>query len=275
MPDPSPHPVSPASRADPAGHGVAPPAADAAARGDVARVSTPATPRHLAGQTQQLFTSGPRFKRLIQHYRPYICPFGDLIEQIPQGATVLDVGCGGGMFLGLLASAGRIGRGVGFDTSASAIETARAMAMRLPAEQQVLTFHQLDAAADWPTAPDDGNESGESAASDLTLFDAVSIIDVVHHVPRRHHGDLIRRAARRLRPGGTLLVKDIPPRPIWRATANRLHDLVLARQWVHLPRPGDIRSWADEAGLRLVRRERINMLWYGHEMMVFEKPSDM
>ena len=217
----------------------------------------PSPSGQLSARTRRLFTTGPLFKRLIQHYRPYIFPIGELIEQIPLGASVLDVGCGGGLFLGLLASAGRIAHGTGFDASGPAIETARGMADLLPADQQVLTFHQLDAAEPWPEGP----------------FDAVSIIDVMHHVPPKRHRDLIHRAAARLGPGGMLLVKDIPPRPFWRACANRVHDLVLARQWVHLPRPEDIRSWAEAEGLSLVRRERINMLWYGHELMVFVKPG--
>lgn len=222
-----------------------------------AQPSSHTPPGQLAARARRLFTTGPVLKRLIQHYRPYICPFGQLVEQIPPGSTVLDAGCGGGLFLGLLASTGRIARGTGFDSSGPAIEIARRMAERLPAEQQVLTFHQLDAAAPWPNGP----------------FDVVSIIDVMHHVPPRQHRELIQRAAERLGPGGTLLVKDIPPRPYWRACANRAHDLALARQWVHLPRPEDIRSWAEGEGLSLARSERINMLWYGHELMVFVKPG--
>src|SRR4051812_38352748 len=87
-------------------------------------VSMP-TPASLAAVAGSLYTEGPRVLRALQHYRPYICPFHRLIGCVPAGPapgpSVLDIGCGGGLFLMLLAMAARVGRGVGLDAAGPAI----------------------------------------------------------------------------------------------------------------------------------------------------------
>ncbi len=207
----------------------------------------------LAATARRLFTDGPPAWRLLQIYRPYICPFDVIIDAVPQGARVLDIGCGGGLLLGLLAAAGRIGGGIGFDTSVPAVELARGMAGRsFPGR---LDFEALAVQDSWPEG----------------TFDVVTAIDVLHHVPPSAQAGVVAQAAAKVRPGGLLLVKDMVTRPWWRAAANHLHDLVLARQWIHTPEGGDIVAWAGAAGLVLERERIDNVLWYGHRLQVFRK----
>src|SRR5947208_2041928 len=86
------------------------------------------TPGQLAGFSKGLYGSGPLLMRKLQHWRPYICPFEELIRHVPGGASVLDAGCGGGLFLALLAATGKRITGQGFDISSPAIDVARTMA---------------------------------------------------------------------------------------------------------------------------------------------------
>jgi len=207
----------------------------------------------LAGR---LYASAPRLRRTVQGLRPEICPFDVLVDAVPAGASVLDVGCGSGLFLGLLAASGRLGQGQGFDSDASAIAAAEAMRGGLPADQAArLEFRHQAVAAPWP----DGR------------FDVVALIDVLHHVPLGERAGTITRAADRVAPGGLLLCKDIAPRPLWRAWANRLHDLVMARQWVSYTALDQVVAWAGDAGLVAVRRERMNRWWYGHDLAVLRR----
>jgi 2-polyprenyl-3-methyl-5-hydroxy-6-metoxy-1,4-benzoquinol methylase len=214
------------------------------------------TPAALASIAQQIYTKGPLLTRTLQHWRPYICPFDLVIVEVPAGSFVLDIGCGGGLLLGVLARTRRISGGVGFDFSADAIRVAAAMTEELGEDCDLKFFH-LSALDEWP----DGD------------FKVITMIDVMHHVPIGAQRDVFRRAAARLQPGARLVYKDIAPRPRWRAWANTVHDLVLARQWVHYISMADVIQWAEKDGLVLERAYQVNRLWYGHHFAVFTRPN--
>jgi 2-polyprenyl-3-methyl-5-hydroxy-6-metoxy-1,4-benzoquinol methylase len=213
----------------------------------------------LASVARTIYVDGPAVHRGMMALRPYICPFDRLIELIPVGASVLDVGCGCGLFLGLLAATGRTTRGFGFDVSEAAIPTARRMARRL-SESDIptdLRFERIGVDDPWPSGS----------------FDVVSLVDVMHHVPPARQRGLFAAATGSVRAGGLLLYKDVGPKPLWRAWANRLHDLVLAREWVHLIPAAQVEGWGREEGLELLHSERINRLWYGHDLLAFRRPG--
>jgi 2-polyprenyl-3-methyl-5-hydroxy-6-metoxy-1,4-benzoquinol methylase len=216
------------------------------------------TPRELSEIAQGCFREGPLLLRKLQHYRPFICPFGELLPRVPTGSSVLDVGCGGGLWLALLRETGRISRGVGFDSSRRAIELAQTISLSKREGAGDLEFLELPAEAAWPVAP-----GGRP-------FDVVSIIDVLHHVPPAVAPMLFRNAAERLGLGGVLLYKDIYPGS-WRSACNRLHDLMMARELIHLVPTEKVVGWAKDAGFELVYSERIDMLWYGHVVCEFRK----
>ncbi|MCW5765213.1 MAG: class I SAM-dependent methyltransferase [Phycisphaeraceae bacterium] len=213
------------------------------------------TSAELAGVARGLFPHGPRLFRRLQHLRPRICPFERLIPFVPMGADLLDVGCGGGLWPGLLCRLGRVRSVIGFDSSAGAIALARSM--HLPEGSVRPRFEHLPVQAPWPQGP----------------FTCVSVIDVMHHVPPGAQASLIELAASRLAPGGVLIYKDMCLRPRWRAWANRLHDLLMARQWIRYAPIADVERWALAAGLTLEHASSHNRLWYGHELRVFRKPA--
>jgi 2-polyprenyl-3-methyl-5-hydroxy-6-metoxy-1,4-benzoquinol methylase len=213
------------------------------------------TPAQLSMLARALYTDGSWLKRTLQTHRPRICPFEVLISAVPEGASVLDAGCGSGLFLGLLARAGRITKGFGFDASAVTIVFANQMKARHP-QGALLDFVHHDAGQPWPEGD----------------FDVVSVIDLLHHVPRPQQKAVIHEAAKRVKPGGILLYKDMVTHPRWLAWVAVLHDLIFARQWVSIRPYPSIKSWIVAAGLVERQHTRITMYWYGHEMGVFVKP---
>lgn len=207
---------------------------------------------------KDLFTRGPRLARTIQHLRPYICPFHLLVEVVTPGASVLDVGCGSGLFLGLLMKRIGLRTAVGFDFSSTAIALAQGMRENLSAaDRAALRFECRDAGDEWPEG----------------YFDVVSMIDVMHHVPPQAQKAVFAKAVSRVAPGGVLLYKDMADTPAMLSLANQLHDLAMARQWINYAPLEDVRDWGREAGLELEKEAACRMLWYAHEWLVFRKPT--
>jgi 2-polyprenyl-3-methyl-5-hydroxy-6-metoxy-1,4-benzoquinol methylase len=201
-----------------------------------------------------LFEDGPWLLRTMQHYRPYICPFHELLPFVPAESTVLDVGCGSGLFLGLLHHFNFRIQGFGFDASRVAIECARRMAQRHG--NGCLRFDHVHKDDSWPAGQ----------------FDVVSILDVLHHIPVDHQESAFRTAASAVRPGGLLVYKDISNAPWYCAGANRLHDLIVAREWIHYVPIASVEEWA--AALRFEQQSAgsFRMLWYQHDLRVFRRP---
>jgi len=202
----------------------------------------------------ELYNNGPSFFRFSQRWRSYICPFHLLIDLVPRNAKVFDVGCGAGLFLAILAHRKQILSGVGIDYSKKAIELANSMAENLP-DNHDIEFLFLNAHDPWPD-----NQP-----------DFISVIDVFHHVEPNQQKALFSRIVDKVPPGGKLLYKDIASTPHWKAIANKLHDLVLAREWINYVPIESIIQWGVEGGLKVTEKSHFEMLWYSHDYLVFER----
>lgn len=189
-----------------------------------------------------------------QMLRPYICPFHILIKYIPSGANLLDVGCGAGLFILVLAQLDRIQSAVGFDADQTAIQFAQCVTAKLQKAEQI-RFEYRNINDTWPTA----------------LFDVVCLIDVMHHVQPERQAELLETAAEHVAEGGILLYKDMARRPLWRAWANRLHDLLSVGEWIHYATLDDVIGWGAKKGLHVGETGTVNMLWYRHEWCVFRR----
>ena len=65
-----------------------------------------------------------------------------------------------------------------------------------------------------------------------------------------------------------LVYKDMCRSPWWRAQANRLQDLLIAREWINYVPVQTVEQWAAEDGMKVRVREEMNRFWCGHERRV-------
>jgi SAM-dependent methyltransferase len=105
---------------------------------------------------------------------------GELTSRLPDGARVLDLGCGAGVPTRRLAERFEV---TGVDISEAQLALARADVPRA-------TFLQADIA---------------KLELEGGSFDAVTAFYAISHVPREKHADLFARIARYLAPGGFFL----------------------------------------------------------------------
>jgi 2-polyprenyl-3-methyl-5-hydroxy-6-metoxy-1,4-benzoquinol methylase len=218
--------------------------------------SIPTAPK-LAELSRMLYREGPFLLRTLQHWRPYICPFENLVGHVPEGARVLDVGCGSGLLLSLMAGLGLKFEGVGFDVSRQGIELANRMTKLASgvAPNAKLSFQRLDIGDAWPAG----------------TFDVVFLVDVLHHVSPKSKEAFFRQVLSKVGPRGKLIYKDMCRSPWWRAQANRLQDLVIAREWISYVPIGTVERWATDEGMDVIVREETNRLWCGHELRVMSR----
>lgn len=192
-------------------------------------------------------------KRSLVAARPTICPPEPIVDSVPQGASVLDVGCGVGAMLLTLSVADRISAGTGCDISAAAIATATQAAAAVGTSK--LSFVQTKSADDLPCGP----------------FDAVMLIDVMHHISPSQQRGFFQACAERIHQGGRLIYKDMAEKPLWKNLFNRLHDAVVAREMIHYAPLATVKSWAEELDLTIVSEDAYSRFAYAHELLVFEK----
>jgi 2-polyprenyl-3-methyl-5-hydroxy-6-metoxy-1,4-benzoquinol methylase len=192
-------------------------------------------------------------RQVLVKYRPLICPFKDLLAIVPAEADILDVGCGNGLWLYLLQRFRSPRRLVGVDASFEAIDAAR---KGFSATGQIAEFFTSASPQSWPEGS----------------FDIVTMIDVLHHIPPETQESFFAQAMAKLKPGGSLIYKDMCKRPAWRALCNQIHDLIFARQWIHHKDIRVVEYWAANSGLILDTSIECSMYWYGHELRRFTKP---
>ncbi len=137
-------------------------------------------------QLLQAEESGSTFdEKLVE----VILPLAGVVERLGEGIDVLDVGCGAGHAVNVMARAFPATRFTGVDVSEEGLELARTEAAGLALENvrfEVRNVHELAA---------------------REAYDLVTAFDVVHDLA--HPGRALEQLAAALRPGGTFLLGEI------------------------------------------------------------------
>lgn len=187
-------------------------------------------------------------------YRPYICPFDELLEQIPSQSSVFDIGCGSGMFLSLVKEFRNPKKLGGCEIAPHLVKNTKALLQGFSGVE-IFEFN------------------GTVIPKQISSYDFVSMIDVFHHIPKEHQLAFMRNLIDLMKPGATLIFKDIKnesPLVLW----NKVHDLLLAGEIGNEINSSEIEQHLTEKlGLTLISKSSKRMLLYPHFTLILKKKS--
>lgn len=189
---------------------------------------------------------------LKTRYRPLVCPLDLVLEHINSGAKVYDVGCGAGalMYLAIRVRGAQLAHGC--DVSEEVVRASNALSHKLAG------FRIIRLAV---------NETPPNLAG----YDTVTVVDVLHHVRPSDQVQFIGRLVKNMAPGAKLIILDIDADKRFGAWCNQVHDLLLARQWVHPMKPNDVVSAISLAGAKVESCVHRRTLWYPHYVVLARK----
>ena len=171
-------------------------------------------------------------------------------RHLPASGTVLDIGCGFGLFALYFAATVPGVEIRGFDVSPRRVAAARRAARTLGLRN--VQFEVADAAA-------------------MTRQDAsaVYMVDLIHHVQPGSVPGLLHTIASSLAADGRLVIKDIEPAPRYKLAFTWLLDkLVDYRAPVHYWTPADVQQMLQSLGFQVNQQRMPDFLPYPHILYV-------
>lgn len=187
-------------------------------------------------------------------YRPYVCPFDDLLNYLPENASVFDIGCGSGMLLSLIAAFKNPSKLGGCEISQQLVDNANAV---LKTENSNANVYHFD---------------GESIPKEISRFDYITMIDVLHHIPKEKQFVFLKQLVDKMKVGSELILKDIKSESIlsyW----NKIHDLLLAGEIGHELNSKKLKTFFEnELKIQVKSYTSRRMLLYPHFTLILKKP---
>ena len=191
-------------------------------------------------------------EKLKVSYRPYICPFNELLETIPENAKVFDIGCGSGMFLFLVNKFRNPSQLFGIEIDERLIENAKDL---FASEKTNASFSVFD---------------GGMIPEQMKEFNYITLIDVLHHVPLEKQQQFLVEIYNKMGNNSTLILKDINsnnPFFVW----NKVHDFVFSGEVGHEPNPKKLTEQLKNIGFEIERVNYKMMFLYPHFTLICKK----
>jgi 2-polyprenyl-3-methyl-5-hydroxy-6-metoxy-1,4-benzoquinol methylase len=184
-------------------------------------------------------------------------PFLEEIGQyLPQNGRILDLGCGFGLF-SLYFALTAPGRSiVGIELDRRRVEYARASAKRLGLTN---ARYECGDAVGWRS-----NE----------VFDAIYLLDLIHHLPVEDVPGFLEVIRSRLRPGGILLVKDVSDKPAYKRLFTLFLDrLMVNKDPIRYWPPQELANLLEKLGFEVTRHQMKDFLPFPHVLYICRDQS--
>lgn len=225
-------------------------------------------PTRAGRQALDLYADAPAAVRAHVHVRWWSAPFEPVAAALPAAGEILEIGCGHGLFAAYaaLTEPGRRVRGV--DIDAAKIAHAQRAAARCAARAGA----RAGARAQDPRLSFAVAGSGAVPAGP---WDAVVVVDVLYLLPVTEQQRLLTQAAGALRPGGTLVIKEMGAEPRWKARWNVLQETLSVKvlritagsSFAFVP-PAVTARWLADLGMSVTLHRLDRRRLHPHHLMV-------
>ena len=186
-------------------------------------------------------------------YRPYNCPFNDIMNLIPDNSSVFDIGCGNGQFMFLLEKFCNITKLMGIEISENLVDVCNSQIL----EQKIAKMKVV-------------KYDGKNLPNELSEYSVITMIDVFHHVPKNMQFQLLKSICNAMKQSDIFIMKDIDAdsRLVY---FNKLNDLLLSRQFGNEISSKKLKSFLLELGFEVTSFNKIRTLVYPHYLISAKK----
>jgi 2-polyprenyl-3-methyl-5-hydroxy-6-metoxy-1,4-benzoquinol methylase len=189
-------------------------------------------------------------------YRPFITPFAELLNIIPEKSKVFDIGCGNGALLNLIYKTRNAEKLGGVEISSKLVDTTKKLLRNAIADDNYFNSNIDVQQYDGINLPQ------------LTAYDFVLLVDVIHHIPKKQLTAFLSTLKKNMRPGTVLICKDIDAGKPVLVLFNKLHDFAVSQEIGNEISMQQASQELTAAGFNVVSATYKRMLWYPHYTLI-------
>lgn len=193
-------------------------------------------------------------QKLKIKYRPFICPFDELLDYAKGAKSVYDIGCGSGQFCALVANYTDVKKIKGIEIRQDLIDNANIMTKQLKKSKDI-SFEVFD---------------GITFPKDIASYEVVYMIDVYHHIPLDIRDEFMKKLYKQMKRGATLVFKDIDADSKL-VGFNKVHDYTFSREFGNEISHKNATKMLKKLGFSVKSTKRENSFVYPHYFTIVQK----
>jgi len=168
--------------------------------------------------------------RMYARLRMILSPIVEIEGYVPKKGSILDLGCGSGIFANILSVGSPERKVFGVDLSVGRIKTARKLSKGNPN----LKFM-----------------TGDVNATPFERFEIVTLVDLLHHMPYDEQDALVKKIYDKLDEDDVLIIKDLEKAPCWKYIFHYIQDSISCRARLYFRSAGEMRELLENTGFQV------------------------
>jgi 2-polyprenyl-3-methyl-5-hydroxy-6-metoxy-1,4-benzoquinol methylase len=156
----------------------------------------------------ELYGNASFITRAYLRIKLRICPLIALETYFPQEGTIIDLGCGNGLFSNILSLGSPERQIIGLDLDEKKIEVANETKI-----QRAQITYQI----------------GNVVEAEYPRGDVFTLVDVLYLIPYDKQEIILQKCYRSLPPGGNLIIKEMDKKPRWKYVWNLLQETLAVK----------------------------------------------